>query len=75
MPANRPGWTDDIRRPSRRLGHRVRAGLDAAGLRPSNSYGGDGLDVRGDLGTLNWSNVPIVMIELATCATPSTPGT
>ena len=30
----------------------------------SNSYGGDGYDVRTDLGTLNWSNVPIVLVEL-----------
>ena len=49
---------------SHRLGLKVRAGLRAAGVRTSNSYGGDGLDVRGDLGTLNWSNRPIVMIEL-----------
>ena len=26
--------------------------------------GGDGLDFRGDLGTLNLSNVPTVMVEL-----------
>ena len=27
-------------------------------------YGGDGLDTRTDLGTLNWSDRPIVMVEL-----------
>jgi N-acetylmuramoyl-L-alanine amidase len=64
MPANRPGWTTDIHRSSHRLGLKVRGGLKAVGLRTSNSYGGDGLDVRGDLGTLNWSNRPIVMIEM-----------
>lgn len=64
MPANRRGWTDDIHRSSHRLGLKIRAGLRAAGVRTSNSYGGDGLDVRGDLGTLNWSNRPIVMIEM-----------
>ena len=58
------GWTDDIFRSSRRLGHRVKAGLIRAGLPVSNSYGGDGLDDRGDLGTLNWSNRPIVMVEM-----------
>lgn len=64
MPSNRKGWTDDIHRSSHRLGLKVRAGLRAAGVRTSNSYGGDGLDVRGDLGTLNWSDRPIVMIEM-----------
>jgi N-acetylmuramoyl-L-alanine amidase len=63
-PANRKGWTDDIYRSSRRYSHRVRAGLEKVGLPPSNSYGGDGFSVRGDLGTLNWSNRPIVMVEL-----------
>lgn len=64
MPAERKGWTDDIFRSSHRFGLRVRAGLERAGARASSSYGGDGLDVRGDLGTLNWSNRPIVMVEL-----------
>jgi N-acetylmuramoyl-L-alanine amidase len=63
-PADRRGWTHDIYRSSRRLAKRVKAGLVRAGARPSNSYGGDGLDVRGDLGTLNWSNRPTVMVEL-----------
>ena len=65
MPANRPGWTDGhppIVTPARPQG--PVPGCDAAGVRVSNSYGGDGLDVRGDLGTLNWSNRPIVMIEM-----------
>lgn len=64
MPADRRGWTSDIYRSSHRLGIKVRAGLRAAGLRVSSSYDGDGLDVRGDLGTLNWSNRPIVMVEM-----------
>ncbi len=64
MPADRRGWTHDIFHSSHRYGLRVRAGLGAAGLRVSTSYGGDGLDVRGDLGTLNWSNRPAVMVEL-----------
>jgi N-acetylmuramoyl-L-alanine amidase len=64
MPAKLKGWTNDIFRSSSHLGHRVRAGLIRAGLPVSNSYGGDGLDRRGDLGTLNWSNKPIVMIEM-----------
>jgi N-acetylmuramoyl-L-alanine amidase len=64
----RPGWrrgyTDDIYRPSRALSTSVHSGLAAAGFRPSNAYGGDGYDVRRDLGTLNMSDVPTVMVEL-----------
>ncbi|MCU1591504.1 MAG: cell wall hydrolase/autolysin [Frankiales bacterium] len=63
-PALRKGWTDDIYARSNTLGQYVRAGLDAVKLARANDYGGDGLDTRGDLGTLNWSNVPVVMIEM-----------
>jgi N-acetylmuramoyl-L-alanine amidase len=63
-PADRRGWTGDIYRSSKRLASRVKAGLIRAGAHPSNSYGGDGLDVRGDLGTLNWSDRPAVLVEL-----------
>jgi len=63
-PANRKDWTDDIVRPSKRLARRVKRGLVATGAKVANTYGGDGFDVRGDLGTLNWSDVPIVMVEL-----------
>ena len=63
-PGLRRGWTGDIIKPSQRLALEVHRGLRASGARVSNSYGGDGYDVRTDLGTLNWSNVPIVMVEL-----------
>jgi N-acetylmuramoyl-L-alanine amidase len=63
-PALRNGWTDDIYARSNTLGQHIRAGLDAVKLPRANDYGGDGLDTRGDLGTLNWSNVPVVMIEM-----------
>lgn len=63
-PGIRNGWTDDIYRVSHRFAVRVKAGLVAARVRVSNAYGGDGFDVRRDLGTLNWSNVPVVMVEL-----------
>jgi N-acetylmuramoyl-L-alanine amidase len=63
-PGLRKGWTGDIVGPSRRLAVRVKRGLVGAGARVSSSYSGDGYDVRTDLGTLNWSNVPIVMVEL-----------
>ena len=63
-PALRKGWTDDIYTRSNTLGQYIRAGLDGVRLARANDYGGDGLDTRGDLGTLNWSNVPVVMIEM-----------
>ena len=63
-PSDRAGWTSDIYRSSARYAHKVKTGLVRAGVRVSNSYGGDGFDVRGDLGTLNWSDVPAVMVEL-----------
>ncbi len=63
-PGLRRGWTDDILRSSRAFAVRVKHGLVGAGARVSNAYGGDGYDVRTDLGTLNWSNVPIVLVEL-----------
>ena len=64
-PTSRAGWSDDIARPSRRLALAVRAGLRDRGLPVANyTAGGDGLDARGDLGTLNLSDVPTVMVEL-----------
>jgi N-acetylmuramoyl-L-alanine amidase len=63
-PGNRKGWTDDIFRVSHRYATKVKRGLERAHVRVSNAYGGDGFDVRRDLGTLKWSNVPIVMVEM-----------
>ncbi len=63
-PGRRVGWTDDIMGRSRRLALRVRAGLVGAGFEVSSAYGGDGLDVRRDLGTLNAADVPTVLVEL-----------
>ncbi len=63
-PGRRAGYTDDIAVPSRRLARRVRAGLVGAGFGVSTAYGGDGLDTRRDLGTLNMSDVPTVVVEL-----------
>ena len=64
-PADRAPWTDDIHRPSLRLAKVLRADLLDAGF-PAANYvaGGDGLDVRSDLGTLNLSDVPTAMVEL-----------
>ncbi|WP_245155048.1 N-acetylmuramoyl-L-alanine amidase [Nocardioides sp. 1609] len=64
-PPDRPPWTDDIVRPSRRLALDLRRSLRRSGF-PYATYvaGGDGLDVRRDLGSLNLSDVPTVMVEL-----------
>lgn len=59
-----PGWTDDIFESSHRLAGLVHAALVHAGAAVANDYGGTGYSTRTDLGTLNWSNVPIVMVEL-----------
>jgi N-acetylmuramoyl-L-alanine amidase len=64
-PANRRPWTSDIYRASHRLALDVRVALRGEGLVAANYVaGGDGLDVRSDLGTLNLSDVPTVMVEL-----------
>lgn len=58
------GYTDDIYARSKTLALDVRYGLVHWNSSKSTAYGGDGLDVRTDLGTLNLSNVPVVMVEL-----------
>ncbi len=63
-PGLREGWTDDILGRSKAFALRVRSGMVAAGFGVSTAYGGDGLDVRRDLGTLNAADVPTVMVEL-----------
>ncbi|MDH2413363.1 N-acetylmuramoyl-L-alanine amidase [Nocardioides sp. CER19] len=64
-PASVRGWTDDIAAPSRRLALSLRSALGRARFPRANYIaGGDGLDVRSDLGTLNLSDVPVAMVEL-----------
>jgi len=64
-PTDRAPWTHDIWRPSKRLARVTRAALKQKGFRVANYIaGGDGLDARSDLGTLNLSDVPTVMVEL-----------
>ncbi len=62
-PAHQRGSSEDSTRASHRYGLHVQRGLIRAGAVPSTR--GGGLSVRADLGTLNWSNRPIVMVELA----------
>jgi N-acetylmuramoyl-L-alanine amidase len=64
-PPDRAPWTADIHRPSMRLATSVRAGLLSQRFGVATyTAGGDGIDVRADLGTLNLSDVPTVMVEL-----------
>lgn len=64
-PPDRAAWTADIHRPSMRLATSVKAGLLSQRFGVATyTAGGDGIDVRSDLGTLNLSDVPTVMVEL-----------
>lgn len=63
-PGRVPGYTVDIQARSSRLAIAMRAGLLAAGLPIANYYARDGIVSRTDLGTLNLSDVPVVMVEL-----------
>jgi N-acetylmuramoyl-L-alanine amidase len=70
-PPNRRPWTSDIFRPSRRLARETRAALRGAGVPVANyTAGGDGLDFRSDLGTLNLADIPSVMVELGNMRSP-----
>jgi N-acetylmuramoyl-L-alanine amidase len=70
-PTDRRPWTHDIFRPSRRMALDTRAALRGVGLRVADYIaGGDGLDFRSDLGTLNLSNIPTVMVELGNMRNP-----
>lgn len=62
-PGRVKGWTDDIIRPSRRLARQVIAGLKEAGLVPT-TYLSRPLSVRTDQSTLNFADVPTVIVEL-----------
>lgn len=69
-PERLDGWTDDIAKPSRRLAVLLRDALVRAGFAASSYRGREGIDVRGDLGTLNLSDVPAVMAELGNMRDP-----
>jgi N-acetylmuramoyl-L-alanine amidase len=58
------GYTDDILNRSATLATAIRRGLVLNGLPVGNYYGVNGIISRTDLGTLNMSDVPVVMVEL-----------
>jgi N-acetylmuramoyl-L-alanine amidase len=63
-PTRIEGLTDDIARPSRRLGRFLRAAYEErTGLPRADYVGGDGLVARSDLGGLRLADVPAVFIE------------
>jgi N-acetylmuramoyl-L-alanine amidase len=63
-PAVVRGFTEPIVGPSARLGTAVRDAFAAGTPMPVSTYiGRNGIDVRGDLGGLNLSHVPKVLIE------------
>jgi N-acetylmuramoyl-L-alanine amidase len=71
VPPDRPHWTHDIFRSSRALAVDLRSALRGAGFDRANYIaGGDGLDVRSDLGTLNLSDIPTAMVELGNMRNP-----
>lgn len=63
-PGELDGWTDDIADGSAVLAEDVRDGLVDGGWVVSTYRGREGIDVRSDLGTLNHSDIPAVMVEL-----------
>jgi N-acetylmuramoyl-L-alanine amidase len=62
-PAARAGWTDATAESSLALAGSIRDALTTDGFTPANYIGADGLDVRSDLGTLNWAGTPAVIVE------------
>jgi N-acetylmuramoyl-L-alanine amidase len=65
-PTRIEGLTDDIYRPSRRLGRLLRAAYEERTGLPRAAYaGGDGLIARSDLGGLRLADVPAVFVETA----------
>lgn len=59
-----PGYTEEIVAGSAELAEALRDALIDAQRPPADYVGGDGLVVRDDLGTLNNSEVPAVLVEL-----------
>jgi len=63
-PTDRAPWTHDIYRSSKRLARALKRGLLRTDFDPANYVaGGDGLDFRADLATLNLSDIPTVILE------------
>ncbi|MFZ4486106.1 MAG: N-acetylmuramoyl-L-alanine amidase [Candidatus Nanopelagicales bacterium] len=57
------GWTTDVAKPGQRLARAMIRGMSRAGAEPA-TYLSSPLSVRGDQTTLNFSDVPTVIVEL-----------
>jgi N-acetylmuramoyl-L-alanine amidase len=57
------GWTTDVAKPGQRLARAMISGMSRAGAEPA-TYLSSPLSVRGDQTTLNFSDVPTVIVEL-----------
>ena len=57
------GWTTDVAKPGRRLARAMITGMTRAGAEPA-TYLSSTLSIRGDQTTLNFSDVPTVIVEL-----------
>lgn len=69
VPGVVPGWTDDIAGPSQRMGAALIRGMADAGAPRANYIGGQTL-VTNTISTLNFSDVPIVLVELGNMKNP-----
>ena len=62
-PALTKGWTDHIYLRDRQLAEKMKSGMLTAGAQPS-TYVRGAISVRGDMMSLNYSQVPSVLVEL-----------
>ncbi len=62
-PVSIKGWSNDIAKPSRVLANALITGMRQAGATPT-TYLSSPLSIRRDQSTLNFSNVPAVIVEL-----------
>lgn len=62
-PSKVKGYTDDISKESRALARKMIAGMKEVGAQPATYISG-ALSIRGDQSTLNFSDVPAVVVEL-----------
>jgi N-acetylmuramoyl-L-alanine amidase len=63
LPSTIAGWTDDIAKPSARMGKRFIQGMADAGAPRSTYISGQTL-VTPEISTLNFSDVPVILVEL-----------
>jgi len=65
-PAYRRGWTDDVYADSKRA-----AGIVQRALRSSLGFPDRGLQERSDYTGFNWSNVPVILVEMGFMTNPT----